>query len=51
MILENPKISIDKLRIVLDVTDRIIVRYISELKGKGIIEQKGSANGGEWKVR
>ena len=44
MISENPNISIDELRIALDVT------YISELKDKGIIERKGPDNGGEWKI-
>ena len=38
------------LRIALDVTDRTIARYISELKDKGIIERKGPDNGGEWKI-
>jgi len=51
MILENPNISIDELRIALDVTDRTIARYISELKDKGIIERKGPDNGGEWKIK
>lgn len=51
MISENPNISIDKLRIALDVTDRTIARYISELKDKGIIERKGPDNGGKWKIR
>ncbi len=47
---ENPSISIDELRLVLDVTDRTIARYISELKNKGIIERKGPDNGGKWKI-
>ena len=51
MILEDPNISIDELRIALDVTDRTIARYISELKDKGIIERKGPDNGGEWKIK
>ena len=51
MISENPNISIDELRIALDVTDRTIARYISELKNKGIIERKGPDNGGEWKIK
>ena len=51
MISENPNISIDELRIALDVTDRTIARYISELKGKGVIERKGPDNGGKWKIR
>ena len=51
MISENPNISIDELRIALDVTDRTIARYISELKDKGIIERKGPDNGGEWKIK
>ena len=51
MISENPNISIDELRIALDVTDRTIARYISELKDKGIIERKGPDSGGEWKIK
>ena len=51
MISENPNISIDELRIALDVTDRTIARYISELKDKGVIERKGPDNGGKWKIR
>ena len=51
MISENPNNSIDELRIALDVTDRTIARYISELKDKGIIERKGPDNGGRWKIR
>lgn len=51
MISEKPNISIDELRIALDVTDRTIARYISELKDKGIIERKGPDNGGEWKIK
>ena len=35
----------------LDVTDRTIARYISELKGKDIIERKGPDNGGKWEIR
>ena len=44
-------ISIDELRTALDVTDRTIARYISELKDKGIIERKGPDNGGKWKIK
>lgn len=51
MISENPNISIEELRIALDVTDRTIARYISELKDKGIIERKGPDNGGKWEIR
>lgn len=51
MISEKPNISIDELRIALDVTDRTIARYISELKDKGIIERKGPDNGGKWKIK
>ena len=47
---ENPSISIDELRLALDVTDRTIARYIYELKNKGIIERKGPDNGGKWKI-
>ena len=51
MISENPNISIDELRIALDVTDRTIARYIAELKAKGIIERKCPDNGGKWEIR
>lgn len=51
MISEKPNISIDELRIALDVTDRTIARYISELKDKGVIERKGPDNGEKWKIR
>lgn len=37
--------------IALDVTDRTIARYISELKDKDIIERKGPDNGGECKIK
>ena len=47
---ENPSISIDELRLALDVTDRTIARYISELKNKGIIELKLPDNVGKWKI-
>ena len=50
LISENPNISIDELRKALDVTDRTIARYISELKNKGIIEREGPDNGGKWKI-
>ena len=50
MISEKPNISIDELRIALDVTDRTIARYISELKNKGIIERKGPDNGGKCEI-
>lgn len=51
MISEKTNISIDELRIALDVTDRTIARYISELKDKGVIERKGPDNGEKWKIR
>ena len=50
LISENPQISIDELRTALDVTDRTISRYISELKEHKIIERIGSDNGGMWKM-
>lgn len=50
MISENPKISINELKIALDVTDRTIARYMQELKKSGIIERKGPDKGGEWKI-
>lgn len=50
MISENPKISIDEMRITLDVTNRTIARYISELKNYKIIDITGPDNGGSWKI-
>lgn len=50
MISENPNVSTDELRIALNVTNRTVARYISELKNENIIERKGPDNGGEWKI-
>ena len=50
MISDNPKISIDEMRIALDVTDRTIARYISNLKEYKFIERIGPDNGGYWKI-
>lgn len=50
MISDNPKISIDEMRITLDVTDRTIARYISNLKEYKFIERIGPDNGGYWKI-
>ena len=50
MISDNPKVSIDEMRIKLDVTDRTIARYISELKEHKIIDRIGPDNGGSWKI-
>lgn len=47
MISENPNVSTDELRIALNVTNRTVARYISELKKENIIERKGPDNGGE----
>ena len=51
MISENPNVSTDELRIALNVTNRTVARYISELKNENIIERKEPDNGGEWKNR
>ena len=50
MIINNPQVSIDEMRIALDVTDRTIARYISELKENKVIERIGPDNGGFWKI-
>jgi ATP-dependent DNA helicase RecG len=50
MISDNPKVSIDEMRTELDVTDRTIARYISELKEHEIIVRIGPDNGGLWKI-
>ena len=50
MISDNPKVSIGEMRIELDVTDRTIARYISELKEHSIIDRIGPDNGGSWKI-
>lgn len=51
MISENPHISIDEMRITLNVTDRTVARYISEMKANKIIERIGPDNGGVWKIQ
>ena len=51
IIRENPQVSIDELRIALDVTDRTIATYISELKKYEMIDRIGPDNGGYWKVQ
>ena len=51
MISENPQISIDELRFSLNVTDRTVARYISELKESKVIARIGSDNGGVWRIR
>ena len=38
MISDNPEVSVDEMRMALDVTDRTIDRYISELKEFKIID-------------
>lgn len=45
-ILDNPEESIDGIRMALDITDRTIARYISELKEFKIIDRIGPNNGG-----
>lgn len=50
MISEDPQISIDEMRIALDVIDRTIARYISELKNHKVIDRIGPDNGGSWKI-
>lgn len=50
LISEKPTISIDEMKVALNVTDRTISRYISELKEKKIIERIGPDNGGFWKI-
>lgn len=50
MVLDNPQISIDEMRKAMDVTDRTIARYISDLKESGIIDRVGPDNGRFWKV-
>ena len=51
MISDNPQISIDEMRVSLNVTDRTVARYISELKENKVIERIGPDNGGVWKIR
>ena len=50
MIINNPQVSIDEMRIALDVTDRTIARYIYDLKENKVIERIGPDNGGFWKI-
>lgn len=50
MIINNPQVSIDEMRIALDVTDRTIARYIYDLKENKVIERIDPDNGGFWKI-
>ena len=50
MIINNPQVSIDEMRIALDVTDRTIARYIYDLKENKVKERIGPDNGGFWKI-
>ena len=50
MISDNPWISIDEMRISLDVTDRTIARYLAEMKAHKVIERVGPDKGGMWKT-
>ena len=43
---ENGMKTIDEMRKALDVTDRTIARYLSDLKEHGIIKRIGPDNGG-----
>lgn len=49
-IINNLQVSIDEMRIALDVTDRTIARYIYDLKENKVIERIGPDNGGFWKI-
>jgi predicted HTH transcriptional regulator len=49
MMIDDPQISIDDMRKALDVTDRTIARYISDLKVLKIIDRVGPDKGGSWK--
>ena len=50
LISENPKMSMNEMRKQLDVTERTIARYISDLKECGVVERIGADSGGSWKV-
>lgn len=50
MISDDPQISFDDLRLALNVSDRTIARYISELKENKIIDRVGPDKGGSWKI-
>ena len=50
LIAENPRISMDEMRKTMNVADRTIARYISDLKKHGIINRVGPDNGGSWEI-
>ncbi|MBI9065653.1 MAG: putative DNA binding domain-containing protein [Salinivirgaceae bacterium] len=49
-IIENPKISINKIGEKLGIGRDTVAEYINKLKRKGILLREGSKRGGSWKV-
>ena len=50
LISDNPKISMEEMRKHMNVTQRTVARYISDLKECGVIARIGSDSGGFWKI-
>lgn len=47
---DNPKISADEMKNELELTNRTVQRYISDMKSRKIIDRLGLDKGGSWKV-
>lgn len=47
---DNPKISADEMKNELELTNRTVEKYISDMKSRKIIDRLGPDKGGSWKV-
>jgi predicted HTH transcriptional regulator len=48
--MDNPHVSMDELKSMLNVTQRTIARYISDLKKCNVVDRVGPDKGGIWRV-
>ena len=47
---QNKKITADELATILDVSARIVKRYLTVLQDKNMIKRTGSKKTGEWEI-
>ena len=50
LMLDNPQISADEMKIKMGLTTRTVERYLSDMKRRNIIDRLGPDKGGSWKV-
>ena len=50
MILDNPKLTQKEMAEELNITIRAIKKSIKEIQEKNILERKGNARGGYWRL-